>query len=166
MLGGRLPEPGAWPRAFPALAKLLLPLVSRGAKYALVAALGAGVNSAGLYLFKGVLGLPLVLASVLAIEIAIVHNFVWFRCWAWKDRFAGQRISFLRQLVAYNAVTGAIDLTGNISVLWALTHFFGMHYLIANVLGMIAPPIAKFWLNEKVFFRREGGADAESGARR
>ena len=102
-----------------------------------------------------------------SIEIAIVHNFVWFRCWAWRDRFAGRRISFLRQLVAYNAVTGVIDLTGNISVLWALTTFLGMHYLIANVLGMIVPPILKFWLNEKLFFRKEkaGGANGGSSPR-
>jgi len=140
--------------AWQALWATALPTLFRGAKYAVVAALGAGVNSAGLYLFKGVLGLPLILSSVFAIEIAIVHNFLWFKYWAWRDRF-DPHTPLLRQLLAYNVVTGAIDLAGNISVLWTLTTFFGVHYLIANVLGMIAPPILKFWLNEKVFFRKK-----------
>jgi putative flippase GtrA len=46
-----------------------------------------------------------------------------------------------------------VDFSANIAVLWSLATFFGVHYLLANVLGMIAPPFIKFWLNEKLIFR-------------
>jgi len=83
--------------------------------------------------------------------IAIIHNFVWYRNWAWKDR--NTELSFLRQLILYNAATGLVDLIGNVSILWLLTTFLGIHYLIANILGMIAPPLVKFWLNDRLIFR-------------
>ena len=125
----------------------------RGGKYLVVAWVGMLVYTGCLYLFKGVWGIPIIPASILAIEIAIIHNFIWFRHWAWKDRV--HRPSFFKHLIIFNAATGAVDFVGNVSVLWALTTFAGVHYLVANVLGMIVPPFIKFWLNEKFIFREK-----------
>jgi len=132
---------------------VLLSTLFRGGKFMVVAWMGLGVNTACLYLFKGVLGIKLIPASVLAIEVAIIHNFIWFRSWTWKDRL--DKPPFFRQLAAYNLATGAVDFAANVSVLWLLSTFFGIHYLLANILGMIAPPFVKFWLNEKLIFREK-----------
>lgn len=129
----------------------LLTMLFRGGKFMAVAWLGMVVNTACLYLFKGVLGIRIIPASILAIEIAILHNFLWLRWWAWRDR--QHRPPFFKQLLVYNAATGAVDLAANVSVLWILSTFFGVHYLLANLLGMIAGPFIKFWLNEKLIFR-------------
>jgi putative flippase GtrA len=129
-------------------------IVFRGGKFMLVAWLGMVVNTGYLYLFKGVLRIPIIPASMMAIEIAIIHNFIWYRQWAWKDRggITG-RPGFLRQLFAYNVATGVVDFTMNVSVLWALSTFLHVHYLIANILGMIAGPFIKFWINDRMIFK-------------
>ncbi len=131
----------------------LLAFLLRSGKFMVVAWLGAGVNTAFLYLFKGVWRIPIIPASIMAIEIAIVHNFVWMRYWAWRDRT--DRPPFVKQLLFYNAATGAVDLAANVSILWVLSTFFGVHYLVANILGMAAGPFIKFWLNEKLIFREK-----------
>ena len=118
-----------------------------------IAWLGTAVNTGCLYLFKGVLKIPIIPASMMAIEVAILHNFLWFRWWAWKDRI--HRPSFFKHLLFYNAATGVVDLVANVSVLWALSTFAGVHYLLANLAGMIAGPFIKFWLNEKFIFREK-----------
>ena len=128
-----------------------LAILFRGGKFMAVAWLGMVVNTGCLYLFKGVLGIRLIPASMMAIEIAIIHNFIWFRSWTWRDR--EHQPPFFRQLIKFNLATGAVDFSANIAVLWSLSTFFGVHYLLANVLGMIAPPFIKFWLNEKLIFR-------------
>ncbi len=130
-----------------------LAFVLRSGKFMAVAWLGMLVNTACLYLFKGVLYIPIIPASMMAIEIAIIHNFIWMRYWAWRDR--QNRPPFLKQLLLYNAATGAVDLTANVSILWTLSTFFGVHYLLANILGMAAGPFIKFWLNEKLIFREK-----------
>lgn len=131
----------------------LLAFLLRSGKFLVVAWLGMGVNTACLYLFKGVLHIRIIPASMMAIEIAIIHNFIWMRYWAWRDR--QDRPPFLKQLLLYNVATGAVDLAANVSVLWALSTFFGVHYLLANILGMAAGPFIKFWLNEKLIFREK-----------
>ncbi len=113
------------------------------------------VNTGVLYLMKGVLGIPLIPASMIAIELAIVHNFIWHRNWTWKKRIADKPEPFFKQLLVYNTATGLVDILVNVSLLWILTTFFGVYYLIANVIGMIMGPVIKFWLNEKVIFRKQ-----------
>ncbi|RLC37140.1 hypothetical protein DRH29_02975 [candidate division Kazan bacterium] len=129
-------------------------LIFRGTKFNLVGWAGMLVNSGCLYLLKGVLGVPLIPASLIAIEIAIVHNFFWHRYWTWKDRNGNGEKPFLIQLLTYNLMTGAVDLVANVTVLWMLTTMFGVYYLISNIFGMIMGPFIKFWLNEKVIFKK------------
>jgi putative flippase GtrA len=145
----KLPSAILDPKRHPAL-----PLLFHGTKFMIVAWMGMLVNTGCLYLFKGVLGIRLIPASLMAIEIAIIHNFIWLRLWAWSDRGATNgRPPFLKQLLIYNAATGAVDLAANVSILWILAALFGIHYLIANLAGMILGPFIKFWLNEKLIFK-------------
>ncbi len=136
--------------------KAVIHLLLRGTKFNLVAWLGMLVNSGCLYLFKGILGVPLIPASLMSIEIAIVHNFIWHRHWTWGDRDGEHPPPFLKQLLIYNLMTGLVDLVANVTVLWLLTTFLDIYYLIANVAGMILGPFIKFWLNEKVIFKKRG----------
>ncbi len=131
-----------------------LPLLFRGTKFMIVAWIGMLVNTGCLYFFKGVLGVRLIPASVMAIEIAIIHNFFWLRFWAWGDRGASDgRPPFVKQLLIYNVATGAVDLAANVTILWVLSTLFGVQYLVANIMGMILGPFIKFWLNERIIFK-------------
>ncbi|HEY3295553.1 MAG TPA: GtrA family protein [bacterium] len=130
------------------------PLLFRGTRFMIVAWIGMAVNTALLFLFKGVMGIPLIPASLLAIEIAILHNFIWLRYWAWSDRKTdNQRPPFWKQLIVYNLATGAVDLMANVTILWVLATLFGVHYLVANIIGMILGPFIKFWVNDKLIFK-------------
>jgi len=130
-----------------------LSMLFRGGKFMAVGWLGMLVNSAVLFTLKGGLHVPLIPASMIAIEVAIIHNFIWHRQWAWAERNNGHKKSFFRQLLLYNAATGAVDFSVNISVLWSLSTFLNVHYMLANIVGMCAGPFVKFWLNDKIIFK-------------
>lgn len=128
-------------------------ILFRGGKFMVVGWMGMVVNTACLFLFKGILRIPIIPAGLLAIEIAILHNFLALRGWAWRDRMNGRQQPFFRQLLLYNAFTGAVDVVANLSILWVLFAVFHVHYLLANLLGMITGPFIKFWVNEKIIFK-------------
>ncbi len=60
---------------------------------------------------------------------------------------------YFQRLLQYNLVTASIDFIVNLTVLWALTKYLDMHYLIANILGMLGGPVLKFVANEFLIFR-------------
>lgn len=114
---------------------------SRLLKFVLVGTSGVGVNTVVLYLGHEVGGLPLLLASVLAVETAIISNFLWNNLWTFSQS------SFTwRRLLKFNLVSlGGLVIT--VVVLYTLVQYFALHYLIANLLAIGAATIWNFLLN-------------------
>jgi dolichol-phosphate mannosyltransferase len=119
-------------------------------RFLIVGWIGTGVNTLCLYLLKGRLQVPIIPASIMATEVAVIHNFIWLRYWAWGDRHGG---SFFRQLIFYNAATGCVDLLVNIPLLWVFYELASIPYLLANISGMIIGPLVKYGLNDKFIFK-------------
>jgi dolichol-phosphate mannosyltransferase len=127
--------------------------VFHGTRFMVVGWLGTGVNSLCLYVLKGRFHVPIIPASIMATEVAIIHNFIWLRYWAWGDRRPHNRSRILRQLVVYNISTGVVDLLVNVPLLWLLYKLAGIPYLLANLAGMLVGPLIKFGLNDKFVFK-------------
>jgi dolichol-phosphate mannosyltransferase len=64
-------------------------------RFALVGGSGVVVNMGVLYALHGTAGWPLIPASVLAVEAAILNNFFWNDRWTFKTRH-GARYRFIR----------------------------------------------------------------------
>jgi putative flippase GtrA len=54
----------------------------------IVGLIGIGVQLVMLVVLKGWLGIHYLAATVLAVEAAILHNFIWHERWTWVDRTA------------------------------------------------------------------------------
>ena len=117
-----------------------------------VGVMGVGIQLAVLAILKTGFGLNVLLATVLAVESAILHNFVWHERWTWANR--GLDMSHtLRRLVRFNAGNGLISLVGNFVLMWLLVSRLGMNYLVANVLAIAACSIANFLVSDRLVFR-------------
>ena len=96
---------------------------------------------AGFFAERRYLHLPLVIASVLSAELAIVNNF-----W-WNDRWTFSRTQLsLRRFAQFNLVSlfGLVLTTGT---LWVLVHYLGLYYLAANLVGIALAAIWGFAAN-------------------
>ncbi|MHB1414769.1 MAG: GtrA family protein [Chloroflexota bacterium] len=113
----------------------------RIAKFALVGVTGMIVNTAVLYLGHDVGQLPLLIASVLAVETAILNNFLWNNLWTFSQRdFTWER------LAKFNLVSlGGLVIT--VTILYALVQWFGLYYLVANLLAISVATGWNFMIN-------------------
>ncbi|MGE5618998.1 MAG: GtrA family protein [Sphingomonadaceae bacterium] len=99
-------------------------------RFGIVGALGVVVNSVVLFVTHGIAGLPLLVASPLAVEVAILHNFAWNERWT----FGASGFSLAR-LGKFNLTSlGGLLITSG--VLYLLVSFAGFHYLLANLVGI------------------------------
>lgn len=130
-------------------------LFKRILSFQLIGWIGTAVNLFILWLCYDLLSWPLLVSGALAIEIAIIHNFIWYYCWTWNDRVSFTIQNFFTLFVRYNIVTAAIDFVIRLGILWILTEYVGIHYLISDVVGMFIAPLLKYITNDAYIFDSE-----------
>ena len=128
----------------------------RWCKFNLVGGVGIGVQFGALFLLRGLLHINYLAATAIAVETALVHNFVWHEHFTWADRTnldGGWRRSFYR-LLRFNLGNGAISLLGNLALMQVMVGQEHMNYLIANALAIALCSLANFLMSEIWVFAR------------
>jgi putative flippase GtrA len=131
------------------------PLARRWLKFNFVGALGIVVQLAALALLVKVARLPYLWATALAVEIAVLHNFVWHEQFTWKDRTgkSSARDIALR-LLRFQSGNGLISLGGNLLFMRLLVGSAGLRPLIANPISIALCAVLNFAVSEWFVFRK------------
>jgi putative flippase GtrA len=82
-------------------------------KFSLVGALGVAVQFGVLALLTAI-QINYLLATALAVECAVLNNFLWHRRFTWSDRISSGHGNALQSLFRFHLSNGLISLTGNL----------------------------------------------------
>lgn len=125
----------------------------RWLKFNLVGAIGIAVQLLALTLLTSVVRINYLPATALAVEAAVLHNFVWHEWFTWADRSSSGKCAFFRRLLSFNLSTGSISIMGNLVVMRLLTGALGWRPLAASVISIAVCSVANFLINELWVFR-------------
>lgn len=129
--------------------------VVRFVKFGIVGGSGIFVNMGGLWFFTEVVGLYYLISSVLAIALAMISNFIWNDLWTWRDRGEPGVKAYLTRMAKFILVSSIAAYIGNLGILWILTHFFHVYYLISNLIGIAVGTILNYSVNNFWTFREK-----------
>jgi putative flippase GtrA len=124
----------------------------RWCKFNLVGGIGIGVQFVALFLLKSVLQFEYLFATAIAVEAAVVHNFVWHEQFTWADRVQSSWQRSLRRLLRFNLTTGAVSIVGNLALMRVMVGEGHMNYLLANAIAVALCSIANFLVSETWVF--------------
>ncbi len=115
-------------------------------KFAVVGLSGIFVNEFMLWYLTEFLGLYYYVSSIIGIEASILSNFILNDMWTFRDRRVPGKKNMMHRLLKYNVISWS---TGSINwfVLVTLKEFFGVYYLIANLMGIFVAFIGNFILS-------------------
>ncbi len=132
-------------------------LAGRAVRFQAVGLIGVGVQLAALVLFKSVAGLDYMVATALAVELAVLHNFCWHERWTWAERtrLTPEAASVARRLLRFNLTTGLVSIFSNLFLMRLLAGSLRLHYLLANVLAIATTFLANFLFSELFAFRAQ-----------
>lgn len=91
-------------------------------------------------------------ATVTAVELAVLNNFIWHQRWTWRDRPARTTAETWRRLVKFNITNGAVSISGNLVFMSFLVGRLGMPIVAANVASVVACSICNFFLADRIAF--------------
>jgi putative flippase GtrA len=156
--------------------------VKRWLKFNFVGGIGIGVQFGVLFLLKSVWHVHYLVATVIAVEVAVVHNFVWHERFTWADRTRPARSvretsgakapnsfsaviaalkrcaipkplrSRIRRLVRFNLANGAVSILGNVSLMKVMVGEGHMNYLAANGIAIAVCSVANFVVSDAWVF--------------
>jgi dolichol-phosphate mannosyltransferase len=122
-------------------------------KFGIVGLSGIVVNLGILFLLVEFFSLNKDLASPIAIEIAILNNFLWNDVWTFRS-VENRNASRWHRLGAFNLVSigGAVI---NYGIFLALTSWFAVYYLVAQLVGILVGFAWNFLVNRRLTWTRK-----------
>ena len=124
----------------------------RWLRFNLVGAIGIGVQLMVLGLLRTGLHLNLMLATALAVEAAVVHNFLWHERFTWVDRVGISPRESLARFVRFNMSTGWFSIVGNLVLMKALAEMAHMNYVADNLITIATCSVVNFVVSDRVAF--------------
>ena len=88
-------------------------------------------------------------ATIVAVELAVVHNFIWHERVTWADR----RVARLARFVRFNIATGITSIGGNIALMAVYAGVLGLPPVIANAIAVATMSLVNFFVADRWVFR-------------
>ena len=134
----------------------------RWIKFNAVGGVGIVVQLAALSVSRSWLKLDYLLATGLAVEIAVIHNFLWHERYTWADRPATRLMQSLVRLAKFNASNGAVSMVGNLGLMRLLVGEVKFNYVAANLVAIVLCSLVNFLLGDRFVFDAEANSAASS----
>jgi putative flippase GtrA len=122
----------------------------RWGKFNLVGTMGMGLQLAALALFNRWTAGHYLYASATAIELTLLHNFMWHLHYTWRDRRDGA--TRLSQFVRFHLSNGLVSMLGNLALMQLLVHDTRLPLLLSNVIAILCCSVANFCLGNNWAF--------------
>jgi len=135
-------------------------------KFGIVGGLGVLINVGLLHVFTVYLRCDYKIGSILAIECALINNFIWNFFWTWNDRKSSSSNGIFFMFLRFHVSSGFTALIVNWGLLVLLTETVHMHYQISNLIGItfgafINFILGHFWVFPKIVKNDEENAFEE-----
>jgi dolichol-phosphate mannosyltransferase len=129
-------------------------------RFGVVGLSGIIINEGVLIYLRSYAQFALPVASIIAIELSILSNFVLNDSWTFKTGQYHALPHWWQRLLSFQVVSiGGAAI--NFGILNAFALYAGVDYRIANILGIVVAFAWNFWVNRRVTWKKSQTASAE-----
>ena len=121
-----------------------------------VGALGIVVQFMVLTILTGWAELHYLIATAVAVETAVLHNFIWHEQWTWADRIRQNKMGWGSRLLRFQLANGALSLGGNMVLMWLFAGAWSLPYPVANAAAIAACSVLNFFASDRLVYREPG----------
>jgi putative flippase GtrA len=92
-------------------------------------------------------------ATALAVETAVIHNFIWHERWTWRDRGNPGYCGAFRRFLRFNLSNGTLSIVGNIIFMTIFMDTLPVNFAVANILSIGVCSIINYVLSDRLVFK-------------
>jgi len=120
-------------------------LATRFGKFGLVGVLGAIIQLAAATLLVRFFRFTAVVATALAVEVAILHNLAWHERFTWRDR----KGNAFERSCRFHAANGLVSFFGNTILVYWFCKGLNWTALESESIAIVACSAVNFWLADR-----------------
>ena len=128
-------------------------LIDRWAVFNLVGLAGMALQLGLVAFLVRVPGCHYLLATVLGVEAAVLHNFAWHHHYTWSDRPPSSRRDLGLRLARFHLLNGAVSLAGNLGLTWLFTGVLHVDPVLSNLIAIVLCASVNFAASNVAVFR-------------
>jgi putative flippase GtrA len=118
-----------------------------------VGLLGVGVQVGLVGLLVHGLHVHYLVATAIAVETAVLHNFIWHQHWTWRDRPSASTGAAAARLLRFHLLNGTVSLAGNLAIMAVLSGTLAMEPVAANAVAIAVCSTLNFLASEALVFK-------------
>ncbi|MGB7265390.1 MAG: GtrA family protein [Terracidiphilus sp.] len=118
--------------------------LARWCKFNVVGAMGMVVQLAALAVLNKCWEGRYLAATAVALEVTLVHNFVWHLHFTWRDRRDGSAL--LGKIWRFHLSNGMVSMTGNLALMPILVHGARIPVVASNAIAILGCSLVNFCL--------------------
>jgi len=111
---------------------------------------GAAIQLFVLWVLHHFTSIPYIPAIMLAVEIAILHNFVWHEAWTWRGKPIEDR---WWRLLRFHLGNGFLSIVSNVVLTSMYKEIVGLPLMAANFAAIVTAALLNFWVAQAWVFR-------------
>ena len=115
--------------------------------------MGVGIQVTALIILHSWYHMNYLPATALAVEAAVLHNFLWHERWTWYDLTKDDRPGRWARLCRFNLTVGTMSIGENLLLMVLLVGRLDMHYVVANLVAITLCSVVNFLASDRLVFR-------------
>ena len=100
-------------------------------------------------------------SSAVAVEVAVLHNFIWHARYTWRDRHAS--LHWPAQMLRFHLSNGLVSIAGNLLVMRLLVRSAHLPVVLSNIVAIVCCSVVNFALSDSWAFRQSSAASPTWG---
>ncbi len=134
-------------------APAFLRIVKRWIAFNSVGAVGILVQLGVLSLLVSKYEIHYLTAVAIAVEAALLHNFLWHENWTWADRTRNSPGGIWRRLLCFHLANGGVSLAGNVLLMKTFVDFLNWNFIYANLASIASCSILNYFAGDLFVYR-------------
>ncbi len=132
---------------------LIVRMLIRWLRFNTVGAAGVAAQLGTLWFLTRVLGMEYIIATMVAVEAAVLHNFAWHEAWTWRGMPIAGR---WRRLARFHLANGLVSVASNTVLTLLFTESARLPLLVSNLAAIVVTALLNFALADAFVFREPG----------
>jgi Predicted membrane protein len=136
----------------------MIKILRKWVRYNAIGLMGLGLQLILLFLLTRFVHLNYFVATLFAVQCALIHNFLWHQRYTWKENVVRSKKESVMRFVRFNSSSGTLAIISNLGFTALLVQIVHLPLVVCNLMAIGICNVANFLFANNFVFQPSNNA--------